>query len=135
MGYKIDEIEGIGPAYQQKLALADIKTTEDLLDKCCNEPGRKKVSVQIGVSESQLLKWANLADLMRISGIGKQYAELLESAGVDTVTELRTRNPENLTAKLVEVQATKHLTQVAPNATLVQGWIQDAKRIAPRITY
>ena len=101
MGYRIDEIEGIGPAFQQKLERVEIKTTEDLLDKCCNEPGRKQVSVQTGLSESQLLKWANLADLMRISGIGTQYAELLESAGVDTVSELRNRNPENLAAKLL----------------------------------
>ena len=96
MGYKIEEIEGIGPAYAEKLAAASISTTDDLLKLCCDARGRKATAEKTGVSESQLLKWANMADLMRVSGVGRQYAELLEASGVDTIKELRNRNAENL---------------------------------------
>ena len=102
MSYKIQEIEGIGPAHAEKLAAADIDTTGELLKLCCDAKGRKATAEKTGVSESQLLKWANMADLMRISGVARQYSELLEAAGVDTVKELRNRNAANLAAKMAE---------------------------------
>lgn len=85
MSYNIEEIEGIGPAFAEKLKAASIATTEDLLKLCCDPKGRKDTATKSGVSESSLLKWANMADLMRISGIGGEYSELLEAAGVDPV--------------------------------------------------
>jgi predicted flap endonuclease-1-like 5' DNA nuclease len=135
MSYKIQEIEGIGPAYAEKLAAAGIDTTEVLLKLCCNAGGRKATAEKTGVSESQLLKWANMADLMRISGIGSEFSELLEAAGVDTVKELRNRNAENLAAKMAEVNEQKKLTRTVPSEKTVAGWVDQAKSMEPLITH
>ena len=104
MSYKIQEIEGIGPVYAEKLAAADIDTTEELLKLCCDARGRKTTAEKTGVSESQLLKWANMADLMRISGIGSEFSELLEAAGVDTVNGLL-EGIANLNRQIVSQEA------------------------------
>ena len=135
MSYKIDEIEGIGPAYAKKLAAADISTTDDFLKLCCDAKGRKDVSAKTGVGESQLLKWANLADLMRVSGVGPQFSELLEAAGVDTVKELGTRKAENLAVKMAEVNEEKKLARTSPAASVVEGWVDAAKKMKPTITH
>ena len=135
MSYKIDEIEGIGPAFSEKLAAADIKTTEDLLSLCADVKGRKDVESKTGVSTTMLLKWTNQADLMRISGIGPEYAELLEAAGVDTVKELRNRRADNLTAKMLEANETKKLVRQPPVEANVIKWIETAKTTEPRITH
>ena len=135
MGYKIEEIEGIGPSFAQKLSVAKIKTTNDLLKFCNTAKGRSEVSRKTGVSEHQVLKWTNLADLMRVSGIGSEYSELLEAAGVDTIKELRNRNAENLAAKMKETNATKKLTRVTPSAKRVQKWIDNASKLPGVITY
>jgi predicted flap endonuclease-1-like 5' DNA nuclease len=135
MSYKIQEIEGIGPAYAKKLAVADIDTTDALLKLCCDRKGRKAVAEKTGLTESQLLKWANMADLMRISGVGEEYSELLEAAGVDTVKELKNRNPENLAAKMTEVKKEKKLTRQVPSEKTVSGWIEQAKSLEALITH
>lgn len=135
MSYKIENIEGIGPTTGKKLAKANIKTTDDLLSCCCDKKGRKSAAEQTGCSESQLLKWANMADLMRISGVGKEYSELLEAAGVDTVKELRHRNADNLAATMAEVNEKKKLTRAVPSSKVVAKWVEQAKGLAPMITH
>ena len=135
MSYKIEEIEGIGPSFAEKLGKAGIDTTDALLAKCAAAAGRKEVAAATGVSETNLLKWSNLADLMRVSGIGPQFSELLEAAGVDTIKELRHRNAENLAEKMAEVNAEKKLARVAPAATVVEGWVKAAKTMDPKIEY
>lgn len=135
MAYKIDDIEGIGPATKEKLAAADIKTTDDLLKLCCDKKGRKATAEKTGCSEGQLLKWANMADLMRISGVGEEFSELLEAAGVDTVKELRNRNAENLAAAMATTNEEKKLTRTVPSATTVQKWVDQAKTLDPLITH
>lgn len=135
MQYTIQEIEGIGPTYGSKLAQAGITNTRQLLDRCGGAKGRREVAARTGLDESQLLKWANMADLMRISGIGKQFAELLEAAGVDTVKELRNRNGVNLTAKMKEVNAAKKLTRGTPSERQVSAWIDQAKTLPPAISH
>ena len=135
MGYKIEEIEGIGPAYAKKLAAADISTPADLLKQCCDAKGRKATAEDTGAREGQLLKWANMADLMRISGVGSEFSELLEAAGVDTVKELRNRNAANLAARMAEVNATKKLTRTVPSEKTVTGWVEQAKSLDPLITH
>jgi len=135
MGYKIQEIEGIGPAFGDKLAAANIANTDNLLKLCCDSKGRKNVSAKTGLSEKQLLEWANLADLMRISGIGPQFSELLEAAGVDTVKELRNRNAENLAAKMAEINKIKKLTRGMAAEKTVVGWVRQAKKLKPVITH
>lgn len=135
MTYKIEEIEGIGPKYGAKLGEAGITTTEKLLELCCDKKGRKTVAEQTGFQESQLLKWANMADLMRVSGIGGEYSELLEAAGVDTVKELKTRRADNLTAKMVEINEAKKLVRSLPSQATVEKWIEQAKTLEPKVSY
>jgi predicted flap endonuclease-1-like 5' DNA nuclease len=135
MSYEINEIEGIGPAYKEKLTASGINSTDDLLDKCADPKGRKSLGEQSGISESLLLKWANMADLMRVSGVGKQFAELLEESGVDTIKELRNRNAENLAAKMKEVNEEKNLANASPAQSTVEEWVKQAKGLDPKITY
>ncbi len=135
MTYKIDKIEGIGAAYAEKLAAAKIKTTDHLLDQCCTPAGRKTVAETTGMSESVILKWTNMADLMRVNGIGPQFSELLKGSGVDTIKELRTRNAANLAAKMLEVNGEKKLAKVAPPEATIEQWIQAAKGLAPKLSY
>ncbi len=132
---KIEEIEGIGPANGEKLRGAGIADTDTLLEQCGSKDGRKKLAESSGISEKQLLKWANMADLFRIQGVGSEYAELLECAGVDTVKELATRNPGNLAEKMAEVNGEKNLTRRVPNAAAVEDWVQQAKGLPAKITH
>ena len=135
MSYKITDIEGIGPARAETLATAGITTTDHLLDQCADAKGRAAVSEKTGISTAQLLKWANMADLMRISGVGGEYSELLEAAGVDTVKELKHRRADNLTAKMAEVNAEKKLVRAVPTEAAVTKWIEQAKVMEPRISH
>ncbi len=135
MSYKIADIEGIGPAYAKKLDAASITNTDHLLDKCCKPAGRKAVAEATGLSEGVILKWTNMADLMRISGVGSQFSELLNGAGVDTIKELRTRNAANLAVKMKEVNDEKKLAKVAPSETVVTKWVEAAKGMAPKLSY
>ena len=135
MGYKIDEIEGIGPVFAAKLGTAGITNTDHFLKLCCDKKGRVQVAEKTGIGEPQLLKWANMADLMRIKGVARQYGELLEAAGVDTVKELRTRVPENLAKKMIEVNTAKNLCKSPPTPELVKDWVEQAKAMEPTITH
>ena len=108
---------------------------EELLKLCCDAKGRKATSEKTGVSESQLLKWANMADLMRISGVGSEFSELLEAAGVDTIKELRNRNAANLTAAMEKVNNEKKLARTSPVEATVTKWIEAAKKMDPKMTY
>ena len=135
MALKIEEVEGIGPVYAQKLNAVGVKTDADMLDRSGSAKGRAELASQTGINASLILKWANHVDLMRISGVGPQYAELLESSGVDTVKELAQRNAENLTVKLVEVNAQKNLAGTSPSASQVTHWIDQAKKLEPKISY
>ncbi|MDX2472567.1 MAG: DUF4332 domain-containing protein [Candidatus Krumholzibacteria bacterium] len=135
MSYKIDDIEGIGPAYAMKLVAANIKTTDDLLNKCSTPAGRKTVAETTGMGESTILNWTNMADLMRISGVGPQFSELLKGTGVDTIKELRNRNAENLAEAMKTVNDEKKLARVSPPAATVAKWVAAAKDMDPRITY
>ena len=100
MTYKIVDVEGIGPVYAEKLVAAGIDNTEKLLEKCSKPAGRKALEEETGISGKLILTWTNHCDLMRIDGVGPQFSELLEAAGVDTVKELKHRKPENLQPKL-----------------------------------
>ena len=135
MSYPIEDIEGIGPAYGKKLGEVGVKTTADLLNLCCDKKGRQDMAEKSGISEKLLLTWSNLADLMRISGIGPQYSELLEAAGVDTVKELRNRKPENLADAMKKTNDEKKLARTTPTTDMVTKWVSDAKELAPLITH
>ena len=135
MAYKIIDIQGIGEAYSPKLIAISIKTPDELIKTCLTQAARKKVADKTGISGKLILKWANHADLFRISGIGPQYAELLEAAGVDTVKELRHRVPANLTAKMVEINKVKNLAQRDPSEKEVTKWIEEAGKLEAKMTY
>lgn len=135
MSYKIEEIEGIGPAYAEKLQAAGIKTTEQLLEKGATRKGREEIAEATGISGKLILKWVNHSDLFRIKGVAGQFAELLEAAGVDTVKEFRHRVAANLQPKLVEVNDEKNLCNRVPSVTEVEKMIAQAKELEPVVTY
>jgi len=135
MDYKIIDIEGVGDVYAEKLQAAGIKKVSELLDKCAAAKGRQELAEATGIAEKLILRWTNHADLFRINGVGPQFAELLEAAGVDTVKEFRHRVAENLQPKLVEVNEARHICGRVPTAVEVQKMIDQAKELEPRVTY
>ncbi|MCR4582174.1 MAG: DUF4332 domain-containing protein [Prevotella sp.] len=135
MDYKIIDIEGIGDVYAEKLIAAGINKVSELLARCAAPKGRKELAEQTGISEKLILKWTNHADLFRINGVGPQFAELLEAAGVDTVKEFRHRVAENLQPKLEEVNNQKNICNRVPAVSEVQKMIDQAKELEPTMTY
>ena len=132
---KIEAIEGIGGVYAAKLQEVGIKTTEQFLERAATRKGRKELAETLDISEKLILKWANRADLFRIKGIGEEYSDLLEAAGVDTVPELAQRNPENLHQKLLEVNAEKKLVRRPPSLKAVSSWVAQAKELPRVLSY
>lgn len=131
----IASIEGIGPVFAEKLSAAGIKTTEKLLKEGASRAGRKHIAEATGIDEKKILRWVNMADLFRIKGVGEEFSDLLEAAGVDTVKELRNRNAENLHAKMAEVNAEKKLVRQLPSLSQVEGFVAQAKEMEPMVTY
>jgi len=132
---KIIDIEGIGPVYAEKLKAIGIHTVEALLKAGATPKGREDIAEQTGISKTLILEWVNHADLYRIKGVGEEYSDLLEEAGVDTVVELATRNPENLYAKIIEVNNEKKLVRRPPSQSMVADWILQAKSMDRAIFY
>jgi len=132
---KIEAIEGIGPAYAEKLSAAGIKDSDSLLELCCDSKGRKRIADETGIDRQRILSWVNMADLFRITGVGAEFAELLEAAGVDTVKELATRNAANLAEKMSEVNEQKKLTRRVPNADAVTKWVDEAKTLPAVVSH
>lgn len=135
MSYPIEKIEGIGASFAEKLGAVGIKKTDELLAQCGSARGRASIAESSSISEKLLLKWTNMADLMRISGVGEEFSELLEAAGVDTVKELQHRKAENLTARMQEVNEAKKLTRRVPSLAEVEKWINQAKQLPPMMSY
>ena len=135
MDYKIIDIESIGDVYAEKLIAAGINKVSELLEKCAAPKGRKALAEQTGISEKLILRWTNHADLFRINGVGPQFAELLEAAGVDTVKEFRHRVAENLQPKLEETNAAKNICNRVPAVSEIQKMIDQAKELEPKMTY
>ena len=129
------DIEGIGPAYADKLKTAGLTSIENLLEVCCTKKGRKDIAEKSGLSEKLILGWANRADLTRIKGVSTQYADLLECAGVDTVPELAQRNAANLQAKMAEVNEEKSLVRKVPAPSQVEDWVAQAKDLPRKISH
>ncbi|MDH3281066.1 MAG: DUF4332 domain-containing protein [Gammaproteobacteria bacterium] len=132
---KIGSIEGIGPSLSEKFSQAGINTCEKLLEKGSTKNGRSELETATGIAGAQVLKFVNHADLMRIKGVGGEYAELLERAGVDTVPELAQRNAEKLTEKMVAINLEKNLVRSTPSLKRVQDWIQQAKLLPGVVQY
>ena len=130
-------IEGIGPKYAKQLKKAGIRGTVTLLQAGCTKKGRKELATASGVAEKLILEWCNRADLMRVNGVGEEYSDLLEHAGVDTVKELRNRKPANLHAKMLEINSGRKvgLVRRPPSLGEVERWVADAKGIDPMVSY
>jgi predicted flap endonuclease-1-like 5' DNA nuclease len=131
----IEDIEGIGPAHAEKLKAAEITTIESLLEKGATRKGREQIAATTEISSTLILEWVNLADLFRIKGIGSEYSDLLEEAGVDTVKELAQRNAENLHAKLESINSEKQLVRRTPTLDAVKDWIEQAKTLPRMVEY
>lgn len=132
---KLIDIEGIGKKYSETLGKAGITTVESLLAKGATADGRKAIEATTGISHDLLLEWVNHADLYRIKGVGQEYSDLLEEAGVDTVPELAQRNAENLHKKMVEVNQEKKLVRQLPTAAQVASWVDQAKKLPRVVSY
>lgn len=135
MSKSIERIEGVGPKTGEAFRRTGIRTVEDLLNKGADKRSRRELAAATGIGESTILRCVNMADLFRINGVASQYAELLESAGVDTVKELKNRNAENLAEKMAEVNNQKKLVRRPPSAIVVQGWVSQAKELPAKVTY
>ena len=132
---KIEEIEGIGPAYATKLRGAGVETVEELLTRGSSPGGRKTLSSASGITDALILEWVNHADLMRLKGVGSEYADLLEEAGVDSPAELGHRNAANLTAALEQANERRNLVRRVPTESMVAGWIDEAKTLEKVVTH
>jgi small subunit ribosomal protein S2 len=128
----IEEIEGIGPAFAEKLRGADVSSIDALLEKGATPEGRSTLVDQTGIDAVRMLRWVNHADLIRVVGIGPEFAELLEASGVDSVPELAQRNVENLVTALTETNDARSLVRRVPAAGEVTDWIEQAKAL-PRV--
>jgi predicted flap endonuclease-1-like 5' DNA nuclease len=128
-------VEGIGPVYAEKLRAAGVGTTDALLAQGATPKGRKDLAEKAGIGDKLILEWVNHVDLFRIKGVGEEYSDLLEEAGVDTVPELAQRNAANLYAKMQQVNAEKELVRRLPTLNQVGDWIEQAKALPRVITY
>lgn len=132
---KIVDVEGIGPVYKEKLGAVGIRTTAGLLKAAADRKGRADLAAQTDISEKLILEWVNHADLMRVKGVGSEFSDLLEAAGVDTVKELRNRNPANLHQAILAANDAKQLVRRVPSLTEVTAWVEFAKTLDPLVTY
>ncbi|MBB3809767.1 DUF4332 domain-containing protein [Pseudochelatococcus contaminans] len=133
--YALDSIEGIDTAHVDAFKAAGITTTTALLEHAHDPKGRKELAATTGIDAALILRWANISDLLRIHGVGKEYSDLLEAAGVDTVKELKHRNAANLTKALAEANEKGNFVRALPSEKVVEKWIEEAKVLPPALTY
>ena len=131
----IIDIEGIGKTYKEKLAKIGILTTEALLEAGATPKERKELAEKTGIGDALILEWVNLSDLFRIKGVGSEYSDLLEEAGVDTVVELGKRVPKNLHEKIVEINEKKKLVRKLPSESQIADWVDQAKKLDRKVKY
>jgi hypothetical protein len=135
MSYPLTDIEGIDSDVAAALKAVRIRSSERLLEAARTVKGRKLLAEKTGFSEKQLLAWANVADRMRVRGVSKEYADLLQAAGVDTVKELKYRNPRNLAQAMAEANKKRKLVRMLPSEKVIQRWIDEAKKLPIKISY
>jgi predicted flap endonuclease-1-like 5' DNA nuclease len=135
VNYKVEKIEGVGAKFAAMLGKAGIRNTKQLLDKAATRKGRKELATATGVDEQLILKWANMSDLMRIKGVGEEFSELLEKAGVDTVKELAKRRPDNLRQAMVDANTKRKMVRQLPSVAQLESWVKQAKEMPSVMTY
>ena len=132
---KLEKVEGIGIIYASQLRKAGIRSTRSLLNKGATYRGRNEIAQTSGISSVLILEWVNHVDLFRIKGVGEEYSDLLEEAGVDTVVELSQRNPANLYETILEINNQKRLVRRPPSKKMVRDWVENAKRLPRKVYY
>ena len=132
---KLENVEGIGPIFAEKLREAGVRSIPALLKQGSTRTGRQELADKSGISSKRLLTWINHADLKRIKGVERQYAELLEAAGVDTVVELAQRRPDNLHQAMLTTNSEKRLVRRPPSLSMVERWVAQAKELPRMIHY
>jgi predicted RecB family nuclease len=135
MSYSISAIEDIVPDEAKALKAVGIRTTEKLLEAAKNPKGRKYLAARTELDEKKLLRWANIADKLRIKGMGMEYAGLLREVGVDTVKELKYRNPARLAKAMADANRKRKLVRFLPSEKLVMRWVEHARKLPQKITY
>ncbi len=135
MTYSIADLHSFDTGIAAALKSAGIRTTSRLLEAAKDPKGRKRLAAKTGLDEKRILRWANLADRMRVKGIGEDYAHLLEAAGVDTIRELKYRNPANLAKAMADANTKRKLVRLLPSEKAVSRWIEHAKKLQLKITY
>ncbi len=135
MSYSIADLQRIPADVAATLKSVGIRTTDKFLERAKDPKGRKDLAEKTGFDEKDILRWANKVDRMRIKGVGEDYAELLEAAGVDTVKELKYRNPRNLAKAMAEANVKRKLVRLLPSEMAVVRWIENAKKLQLKITY
>jgi len=131
----IDTIDGMRRADARTLRKSGVRTTEKLLKRAGTRSGRRELASTTGLTERQILDWVNRADLMRVKGIGEEYSDLLEAAGVDTCKELRNRNPSSLLGKMTQVNSRRRLVRRLPTEVMVKRWVDHAKDLPPAVSH
>jgi predicted RecB family nuclease len=131
----IDTIDGMRRVDARTLRKSGVRTTEKLLRRAGTRSGRRELASATGLTERQILDWVNRADLMRVKGIGEEYSDLLEAAGVDTCKELRNRNPASLLGKMTQVNSKKRLVRRLPTEVMVKRWVDHAKELPPAVSH
>ena len=132
---KLETIEGISPIYAEKLRAAGVRSVKALLRAGATPEGRKELEKRTGIGHEHILDWVNRADVMRVRGVGEEYSDLLEKAGVDTVVELAQRNPDHLYQKIIRVNEEKELVRRPPTRNMVARWIEQAKTMERAVFY
>jgi predicted flap endonuclease-1-like 5' DNA nuclease len=132
---KLETIEGIGPIYAEKLRAAGVRSVRALLRAGATPEGRKELQERTGIGHEYILDWVNRADVMRVRGVGEEYSDLLEKAGVDTVVELAQRNPDHLYQKIIRVNEEKELVRRPPTRNMVARWVEQAKTMDRAVFY
>jgi predicted flap endonuclease-1-like 5' DNA nuclease len=132
---KLIDIEGIGDIYAEKLRAVGVRSTNALLSLGATRKGRQTLADKSGIGEALILRWVNHADLFRIKGVGEEYSDLLEAAGVDTVVELAQRHPANLREQVAAANAERKRVRQLPTPDQVKGWVKQAKRLKRAVEY
>jgi predicted flap endonuclease-1-like 5' DNA nuclease len=135
MSYSIRDIDGINDEAERALKRAGIRTTAALLEAAKDSKGRKELSQRTGLDEQFLLRCANMADRLRIKGLGKDYAALIREAGVNTVRELKHRNAKRLFEAMRQANAARPIVKFLPSKKAVERWIEEAKALDIKISY
>jgi predicted flap endonuclease-1-like 5' DNA nuclease len=135
MGYPITDIRGIGNDTAVLLKSEGIRTTVGLLRLGKTPKQRLKIAEKVGAKDRLVLDWVTAADRMRVKGVGWEYAELLRAAGVKTVKELKYRNPQKLVDQMTDANAKRKLVRLLPTVSMVERWIDNAKKLPPVIRY